>query len=195
MLARGSLDEDCVDHAVLARTRRDPSEADLRLNRRAASDDVPRHEVRIRRVRFHGDDLDFLRRGRAAVEDVRVLRFQDTHLPVPAFRPVEFEALRSDKRVLLLPTDLSLALLPQRSIPTAGRLPFRTSLPEGHDRTSRDASQRTRVYMTVAPLAEVEIAVREDVRNEEPQQCASVQEREAGLWLPLQDESHQEQEP
>src|SRR6266699_2660353 len=52
---------------------------------------------------------------------------------------------------------------------------------------------RTRVYMTVAPLAEVEIAVREDVRDEEPQDRAAVQEREAGLGLPPQDEAHQEQ--
>src|SRR6266508_5659940 len=55
--------------------------------------------------------------------------------------------------------------------------------------------QKTRVYMTIAPLAEVEIAVRENVRDEEPQECASVQEREAGLRLPLQDEPHQEQKP
>src|SRR5205809_7412244 len=52
---------------------------------------------------------------------------------------------------------------------------------------------RTRFYMTIAPLAEVVIAVREDVRDDDPKYRAAVQEREAGLGLLPQDEAHQAQ--
>src|SRR2546426_567234 len=88
---------------------RDPRESDFRLDRRAPRDDVPRHEVRIRRVRLHGDDLDFLRHGRPAVQDVGELRAQDAHLAVRPFRAVELQSLGPDERVLRLP----------RTVPTA----------------------------------------------------------------------------
>src|SRR5437879_13723793 len=91
---------------------RDPRESDFRLDCRAAGDDVPRHEVRIRWVRLHGDNLDFLRHGSPAIEDVGELRAQDAHLPVRPFRALELQALSPDGRARLLPADHTRPLLP-----------------------------------------------------------------------------------
>src|SRR5438445_5597765 len=131
-LALRGLDQDRVDHAILAGARCDPRESDLRLDRRAPRDDVPRHEVRIRRVRLHRDDLDFLRHGRAAIQDVGELRAQDAHLAVRPFCAVELQALSPDERVLLLSADRPPPFLAERPIAAARRLAFRSSLPEGH---------------------------------------------------------------
>src|SRR6266566_3561862 len=90
-LARGGLEQDRVDHAILTGPGRDPRESDLRLDRRAAGDDVARHEVRIRRVRLHRDDLDLLRRGSPAIQDVGEFRAQDADFP---FRPLRAEGLQ-----------------------------------------------------------------------------------------------------
>src|SRR2546422_205252 len=98
---------------------RDPRESDFRLDRRAPGDDVPRHEVRIRGVRLHGDDLDFLRHGRAAIEDVGELRAQNPDLAVRPFRAVELQSLGPDERVLLLPADLPPPFLAERPIAAA----------------------------------------------------------------------------
>src|SRR2546425_1602370 len=131
-LALRGLEQDRVDHAILAGPGCDPRESDLRLDRRAAGDDVPRHEVRVRRVRLHRDDLDLLRRGSPAIQDVGEFRAQDADLPVRALRPVELQALGSDEGVLLLAADLPPPLLAEWPVPASGRLPFRTSLPKGH---------------------------------------------------------------
>src|SRR5256885_16673671 len=111
---------------------RDPRESDFRLNRRAPGEDVPRPEVGIRGVRLHRDDLDFLRHGRAAIEDIGELRTQDAHLPVRPFRAVELQSLGPDERVLLLPADFPPPFLAERPIPAARRLALRASLPQGH---------------------------------------------------------------
>src|SRR5213593_633137 len=117
---------------MLAGLGRDPGESYFRLDRRAPGDDVPRHEVRIRWVRLHRDDLDFLRHGRPAIEDVGELRAQDAHLPVRPFRAVELQSLGPDERVLLLPADLPPPFLAERPIAAARRLALRASLPQGH---------------------------------------------------------------
>src|SRR3989442_619274 len=111
---------------------RDPRESDFRLDCRAAGDDVPRHEVRIRWVRLHGDNLDFLRHGSTAIQDVGELRAQDAHLPVRPFRAVELQPLSPDDRVLLLSADLPPPFLAERPIAAPGRFALRSSLPEGH---------------------------------------------------------------
>src|SRR5438128_7049831 len=143
-LARGGLEQDRVDHAILTGPGRDPRESDLRLDRRAAGDDVARHEVRIRRVRLHRDDLDLLRRRGPAVQDVGEFRAQDADLPVRSLRAVELQALGPDEGVLLLPTDLPPPLLAERPVAAARRLPFRASLPKGHRIAPKNGA-----YMTV----------------------------------------------
>src|SRR3989442_3639063 len=104
---------------MLARLGRDPGEPDFRLDRCAPGDDVPRHEVRVRRIRLHGDDLDLLRHGGPAVEYVRELCLQHADLAVRAFRAVELETLRSDERPLLLASDLPPALLAEVAVTPA----------------------------------------------------------------------------
>src|SRR5947209_17454120 len=143
-LALRGLEQDRVDHAILAGPGRDPRESDLGLNRRAAGDDVARHEVRIRRVRFHRDNLDLLRCGGPAVQDIGDLRAQDADLPVRSLRAVELQALGPDEGVLLLPTDLPPSLLAERPVAASGRLPFRASLPKGHRIAPKNGP-----YMTV----------------------------------------------
>src|SRR5256712_3473536 len=143
-LALRGLEQDRVDHAILAGPGRDPRESDLGLNRRAAGDDVARHEVRIRRIRFRRDNLDLLRCGGPAVQDIGELRAQDADLPVRSLRAVELQALGPDESVLLLPADLPPPLLTERPVAASGRLPFRASLPKGHRIAPKNGP-----YMTV----------------------------------------------
>src|SRR3989442_13929221 len=127
-----------VDDAVLAGTGRDPREADLRLNRRAARDDVPRHKVRVGRVRFDRDDFDLLRHRRAAVQDVGELRFQDADLPVRGLRPVQREPRGPDEGILLFAANLAASFLPKGSVAAPRGLTLRTSLPQSHARGLKD---------------------------------------------------------
>src|SRR5256712_11766195 len=161
-LALRGLEQDGVDHAILAGPGRDPRESDLGLNRRAAGDDVPRHEVRIRRVRLHRDDLDLLRRGRPPVQDVGELRTQDTDLPVRSLRAVELQALGPDESVLLLPADLPPPLLTERPVAASGRLAFRASLPKGHLVRAKERAVYDR-----CGSHDVDRAVYEEARDEE----------------------------
>src|ERR1700756_3447227 len=119
----------------------DACESDLRLNRRAPGDDVPRHEVRVRRVRLHRDDLHLLGHGGPAVQDVGEFRLEDADLPVRSLRAVELQALGTDEGVLLLPTDLPASLLAERPVPASGRLAFGASLPQGHLSRAKDGAR------------------------------------------------------
>src|SRR2546426_4971221 len=159
---------------------RDPRESDFRLDRRAASDDVPRHEVRVRRVRLHGDDLDFLRHGSPAIQDVGELRAQDAHLPVRPFRAVELQALGPDERILLLPADLPPPFLAERPIAATRRLALRSSLPKGHG----SRPNRAGIYDPSASR-QIQITVREEVRENEAEERAAVQQRKPRLRIAL----------
>src|SRR2546425_12323488 len=143
-LALRGLEQDGVDHAFEAGPRRDTHKSDVGPARRDASDDVQRHEVRIRRVRLPRDDLALLGRRGPAVQDVGEFRAQDADLPVRSLRAVELQALDPDEGVLLLPTDLPPSLLAERPVAAARRLPFRASLPKGHRIAPKNGA-----YMTV----------------------------------------------
>ena len=119
-------------------------EADLRLDDCTPRHDVPRHVVGVRCVFLHRDNLDLLRRGRAWIEDVRVLCHEDADLAIAALRPVEFEPLGPDECELLLAGELPLALLPERPVAPARGLLLRPSLPEGHRVPRRGSSQPRR---------------------------------------------------
>src|SRR5439155_20155862 len=106
-----------------------PCEAEIRLDRRAVGDDVPRHEVRVRRIRLDGDDFDLLRHGGFSIQHVRELRAQHADLAVRAFRAIELETLGSYERALLLAADLPPAFLPERPVPPACGLSAGSSWP------------------------------------------------------------------
>src|SRR5688572_14980088 len=128
-LGRRPFDQYGVHHTVLAWAGRDPGESDLRQDRRPAGDDVPGHEVRIRRVGLHRDDLDLLRHGGAAVQYVRELGAQHPYLPVRPLGPIQLESLRTDERVLLLAADLAAALFTDWTVASTGGLAPRPTLP------------------------------------------------------------------
>src|SRR5438093_3087478 len=179
-----------VHYSVLAGPRGDARYAELGLDRRAPRDDVPRHEVRIRRVRLDRDDLDFLRDRRLPVQHVREFGAQHADLPVRALRPVQLEPLGSDERPLLLASDLSPPFLPERTVSAARGLPSRPTLPQGHGGRTKGAGVYDR-----SGSDDVDGPIYEKARKEEPEQRTAVQEGEAGLRIPLQHVAHQDDEP
>src|SRR5207237_7632010 len=89
--------------------------------------------------------------------------------------------------VLLLPADLPPSLLAERPIAASGRFALRSSLPEGHG----SRPKRPVIYDSSAS-PEIQISEREKVREQEAEERAAIQQREARLRIAFEHEPQED---
>src|SRR5439155_22112760 len=91
---------------------------------------------------------------------------------------------------LLFAANLAASFLPEGSVAAPRGLTLRASLPQSHARGLKD-----RALFDRCDSQDRHVSVDEQARDQEPEEGAAVQEREARLWIAFQDEPQEDEEP